>query len=52
MLKHKNGLGIFANLQQIELALDRLKSAGVQMNNVSVVVPQTDSEDPQLGKLT
>ncbi|WP_310430214.1 hypothetical protein [Chamaesiphon sp. VAR_48_metabat_135_sub] len=51
-LKHKNGLGMFANLQQIELALDRLKSAGVKMNNVSVVVPQTDSDSPQLKALT
>ncbi len=51
-LKHRNGLGMFVNLQQIELALDRLKSAGIQMNNISVFVPQTDSEDPQLRKLT
>ncbi len=51
-LKHKNGLGTFANLQQIESALDRLKSAGVNMNNVSVVVPQTDSDSPQLKALT
>jgi hypothetical protein len=51
-LTHKNGLGIFANLQQIELALDRLKSAGVNMNNVSVVVPQTDSDSPKLKALT
>ncbi len=51
-LKHKNGLGMFANLQQIELALDQLKSAGVQMNNVSVVVPQTDADSPQLKELT
>jgi hypothetical protein len=51
-LMHKNGLGMFANLQQIESALDRLKSAGVNMNNVSVVVPQTDSDSPQLKALT
>jgi hypothetical protein len=51
-LKHKNGLGTFIDLQQIELALDRLKSAGVSMNNVSVVVPQTDSDSPQLKALT
>lgn len=51
-LMHKNGLGMFANIQQIETALDRLKSAGVNMNNVSVVVPQTDSDSPQLKALT
>jgi hypothetical protein len=51
-LKHKNGLGTFVNLQQIESALDRLKSAGVPMNNVSVVVPQTDSDSPKLKALT
>jgi hypothetical protein len=52
MTKHKNGLGTFTNIQQIESALDRLKSAEVNMNNVSVVVPQTDSESPQLKALT
>ncbi len=52
MTKHKNGLGRFSDLQQIESALEQLKSAGVQMSNVSVVVPQIDSEDPQLEKLT
>lgn len=52
MTKHKNGLGTFTNIQQIELALDRLKSAEVNMNNVSVVVPQTESESPQLKALT
>jgi hypothetical protein len=51
-LIHKNGLGTFANIQQIELALDRLKSSGVDMNNVSVVVPQTDSDSSQLKALT
>ena len=51
-LMHKNGLGMFATIQQIETALDRLKSAGVDMNNVSVVVPQTDSDSPQLKALT
>jgi hypothetical protein len=51
-LMHKNGLGMFATIQQIESALDRLKSAGVNMNNVSVVVPQTDSDSPQLKALT
>ncbi len=51
-LKHKNGLGTFVNLQQIESALDRLKSAGIEMNNVSVVVPQSDSGSPQLKALT
>ena len=49
---HKNGLGMFATIQQVESALDRLKSAGVNMNNVSVVVPQTDSDSPQLKALT
>jgi hypothetical protein len=52
MLKNKNGLGMFANLQQIESALERLKSAGMNMNNVSVVVPQADSDSPQLAALT
>ncbi len=51
-LMHKNGLGMFATIQQVESALDRLKSAGVNMNNVSVVVPQTDSDSPQLKALT
>jgi hypothetical protein len=51
-LKHKNGLGMFANLQQIELALDRLKSAGIPMGNVSVVVPQSSSEEPESAQLT
>jgi hypothetical protein len=51
-LMNKNGLGMFANIQQIESALDRLKSAGMNMNNVSVVVPQTDSDSPQLKALT
>ena len=51
-LMNKNGLGMFATIQQIETALDRLKSAGVSMNNVSVVVPQTDSDSPQLKALT
>ena len=51
-LMNKIGLGMFANIEQIETALDRLKSAGVNMNNVSVVVPQTDSDSPQLKALT
>ena len=51
-LMHKNGLGMFANIQQIESAIDRLKSAGVNMKNISVVVPQTDSDSPQLKALT
>ena len=51
-LMHKNGLGMFATIQQIESALERLKSAGVNMNNVSVVVPQNDSDSPQLKALT
>jgi hypothetical protein len=52
MLKHKNALGTFSDLQQIELALEQLKSAGVPMSNVSVVVPQSNLADPQLGQLT
>ena len=44
MAKHKNGLGTFTDLHQLESALDRLKSAGIPMNNVSVVVPQSSSE--------
>jgi hypothetical protein len=52
MSKHKNALGTFADLHQIELVLEQLKSAGVNMSNVSVVVPQSNSADPQLGKLT
>ena len=48
----KNAVGTFADLHQIESALEQLKSAGVQMNNVSVVVPQSHSEDPQLKKST
>lgn len=51
-LTHKNGLGTFLDLQQIELALDQLKSTGMNMSNVSVIVPQIDSEDPQLEKIT
>jgi hypothetical protein len=51
MTKHKNALGTFAELHQIESALDRLKSAGIQMSNVSVVVPQNDSADSQLPAL-
>ncbi len=43
---------MFANLQQIESALELLKSAGMNMNNISVVVPQTDSDSPQLAALT
>lgn len=52
MIKHKNALGTFTDLHQIESALEQLKSAGVQMNNVSVVVPQSNSDDPQLAQLT
>jgi hypothetical protein len=52
MLKHKNALGTFSDLQQIESALEQLQSAGVNMSNVSVVVPQSNAADPQLGKLT
>ena len=52
MLKHKNALGTFSDIQQIESALEQLKSAGVPMSNVSVVVPQSNSADPQLGQLT
>ena len=52
MTKHKNGLGTFADLHQIELALDRLKSAGIPMGNVSVVVPEeSSSEEPQSAQL-
>ena len=51
MTKHKNALGTFADIHQIESVLEQLKSAGVNMNNVSVVVPQSNSADPQLGKL-
>jgi hypothetical protein len=52
MTKHKNALGTFVDLHQIESALEQLKSAGVQMSNVSVVVPQSNSDDPQLAQLT
>ncbi len=52
MLKHKNALGTFADIQQIESALEQLKSVGVPMSNVSVFVPQSDSADPQLEQLT
>ena len=52
MLIHKNALGTFADIHQIESALEQLKSAGVQMNNVSVIVPQSNSDDPQLEKST
>jgi hypothetical protein len=51
MTKHKNALGTFADLHQIESALEQLKSAGIQMSNVSVVVPQSNSADPQSGAL-
>jgi hypothetical protein len=47
MSKHKNALGTFADLHQIESALEQLKAAGIQMSNVSVVVPQSNSEDSQ-----
>jgi outer membrane lipoprotein SlyB len=52
MLKHKNAIGTFSDLRQIELALEQLKSAEILMSNVSVIVPQPDSENPQLEKLT
>jgi hypothetical protein len=51
MIKHKNALGTFTDLHQIESALEQLKSAGVQMSNVSVIVPQSNSDDPQLEQL-
>jgi hypothetical protein len=51
MTKHKNALGTFADIHQIESALDRLKSAGISMGNVSVVVPQSSSEEPQSAQL-
>jgi outer membrane lipoprotein SlyB len=52
MLKHNNAIGTFSDLRQIELALEQLKSAGIPVSNVSVIVPQPDAEDPQLEKLT
>jgi outer membrane lipoprotein SlyB len=52
MLKHKNAIGTFSDLHQIESAIEQLKSAGIPVSNISVVVPQSDSEDPQLEKLT
>ena len=52
MAKHKNGLGTFTDLHQLESALDRLKSAGIHMNNVSVVVPESSSAAPQSAQLT
>jgi S-adenosylmethionine:tRNA-ribosyltransferase-isomerase (queuine synthetase) len=52
MIKHKNALGTFVDIHQIESALEQLKSAGVQMSNVSVIVPQSNSEDLQLAQLT
>jgi outer membrane lipoprotein SlyB len=52
MLKHKNAVGTFSDLHQIELVIEQLKSAGFPVSNVSVIVPQPDAEDPQLEKLT
>jgi outer membrane lipoprotein SlyB len=52
MLIHKNAVGTFSDLHQIELALEQLKLAGIPVGNISVIVPQPDAEDPQLKKLT
>jgi outer membrane lipoprotein SlyB len=52
MLKHKNAMGTFSELFQIESALEQLKLGGIVVSNVSVIVPQPDSDDPQLEKLT
>jgi hypothetical protein len=51
MTNHKNGLGTFTNIQQLESAIERLKSAGIPMGNVSVVVPESSAEDPQSTQL-
>lgn len=52
MLKHKNAIGTFSDLHQIELAIKQLKAAGIPVSDVSIIVPQPDSADPQLEKLT
>jgi hypothetical protein len=52
MIKYKNALGTFTNIHQLESALDRLKSAGIEMGNVSVVVPQSSSDEPESAQLT
>jgi hypothetical protein len=46
MLKHKNAVGTFSDHRQIELALEQLKSVGILMSNISVIVPQPDSGNP------
>jgi hypothetical protein len=50
-LEHNNALGMFPDLQQIELALSQLKATGFPMNDVSVVVEHLNSGDATLGKL-
>ena len=50
--EHKNAVGTFPNLQQIESALRQLKATGFQMNNVSVVAEHLDSASDPLARAT
>lgn len=52
MLRHKNAIGTFPDLRQIELALEQLKAVDVSTSNISIIVPQPNLKDPQLEKLT
>jgi hypothetical protein len=51
-LEHKNAVGAFPNLQQIELALCQLNETGFSMSNISVVAQQANSESDVLAKST
>jgi uncharacterized membrane protein len=51
-LEHKNAVGAFPNLQQIELALCQLNETGFSMSNISVVAQQANLESDILAKST
>jgi hypothetical protein len=52
LLEHKNAVGVFPNIQQIEAALGQLQATGFPLSNISIIAQHFDEKSDILNKST